>query len=96
MASLASFRALFTQQDRSQRIPEVKDNSGRTPLHGNKTKSSSALRIMVTTSPSVISSIQSSRDVKEGTENPTTLPEVAHVQRNFDVLFNVEGPHEGV
>lgn len=99
VACLASFRAIFTQQDRSQRIPEVKGTSGRTPLNGNKTKSSLALRFMETTSPIINSSIKSSRDVKEGSEsskNLTTLSEAVHVRRDFDVESNVESPHEGV
>lgn len=76
----------------------MKGISGRTPLRGNKTKSSVAIWFKETTSPVINSSNNSNksfRDDKEGTKsskNLSTLLEGVHVQRDFDVVFNVESP----
>lgn len=99
MACLASFRALFIQQDRSQRIPEVKGVSDRTKLHGNKTKSFVALWVIEKTSTIISSLNKWSRPVNDDAspdQNLATSSEVVHVQRDFDVVSNVKRPCEVV
>lgn len=99
VACLASFRALFIQQDRSQRIPEVKGVSDRTKLHGNKTKSFVALWVIEKTSTIISSLNKWSRPVNDDAspdQNLATSSEVVHVQRDFDVVSNVKRPCEVV
>lgn len=99
VACLASFRALFTQQDRSQRIQEVKDISGPITLQGNKAKAAVALRDLYTASTSMDSASNPSPHVNDDTSSDVNLTPCSQqtlVQRDFVVVSNVDCPHEVV
>lgn len=99
MACLASSRALFTQQDRFQRIPEAKRISGRAPLQGNRAESSVALGFMETTSTIISSMNTLSPHLKQDTSSDTKLKIPSKgvlVQRDIDVVSNVKSPDDVV
>ena len=93
MACLASLQALFTQQDRFQRIPE------RAPLQDTKAKSSVALGFMETTSTIISSMNKSSPHLIQDTssdKNLTIPSKGVLVQIDVDVVYNVKSPDEVV
>ena len=95
VACIASFRALFTQQDRSQRVAEVNKISN----DSKKTKSSVALRLMKTASNVLRLGSKSSRHSDDDASSDQNLKPSStniFVQQDFEVVSNSERPHEVV
>lgn len=92
---LASFRALFTQQDRP-RVPKASGNTDRALLHGNsKTKASIGLGAMgkVSTVVNTINTSSSSKQPENSSEEMFIAPmNGVHVRNDYYVISDVESP----
>ncbi|MCJ1466041.1 hypothetical protein MMC07_004660 [Pseudocyphellaria aurata] len=90
IACLASFRALFTQQSKSQRVPQVKGYTGRTLLRNSKTKPSFGLG-SIEKGSTVVNTINTSSSRLNNSSEVTVLPpNGVHVRNDYYVISDVE------
>ena len=97
IACLASFRALFTQQNRSRRVQTVKDISGPITVQGKKAKLSVALQLSDTASiatDSVGNPFPHINDDTTSDVSDTPGSQDVPIQRQVIVSSHADGPLE--